>query len=156
MQSPSVLVVLVLDLLLNLVGKEDGRLDLTFSSAGRTRLLYLHFHCRPHTLTRDLHQSELTERQHVMFGAIAFHELANIVVKLLLMLLRIHINEIDDDDAAYIAQAKLVHSALVESKPSLEPDRKKSHSLSAPPFPVSSWLTATETQRMSKWTILRP
>ena len=112
LDSSSMLLHFVLYLLDDLVGKEDGRLDLSFSSAGRAHFFHLHFDGRSNALACDLHQAELTERQHIMFGAIAIHQLPHIVVQLLLMVFIIHIDEIDNDDSAYIAQTKLVHQLV--------------------------------------------
>ena len=102
LQSSSVLVVLVLYLFGDSVGEEDRRLNLTFSSACGAYFLDLHLYGGTHPLPRDLHQTELTERQHVMLGAVTLHEFAYVVVQLLLMPFVIHIDEIDDDDSAYI------------------------------------------------------
>ena len=106
------LLVLLLTLLCDLVGKENRCLDLSFSSASRTGLFYLHFHCRANALTCDLHEAELTERQHIVLGSVAVHEGTYVLVELLLMVLVIHVDKIDDDDAAYIAQTQLVYQLL--------------------------------------------
>ena len=112
LESSSVLVVLVRNLLLELVGKEDRRLDLTFATTCRAGLFHMHLHGRANALARDLHQTELTERKHIVFRAIALHEFAYVVIQLVLMLFGIHIDEIYDDDTAYIAQTELVNQLI--------------------------------------------
>ena len=100
------------DLFLNLVRKEQGSLDFTFSTASRACLFHLHLHRRSNPLSRDLHESELTEREHIMLRAVAIHQFSHIVIQLLLMLFRIHVDKIDDDDSSDIPQAKLVHQFI--------------------------------------------
>ena len=86
----------------DLVGEQNRGLDLPFPHAGRTGLHDLYFHGRTNALACDLHQSEFTERQHVVFGAVTVHEFTHIVIQLLLVLFGIHVDEINDDDSAYI------------------------------------------------------
>ena len=98
--------------LFHLLGEENRGLYPALAHTGRTSLLHLHLNRRTNPLTGNLHQTELTERQHVMLGAVAFHQFPYIVVQLLLVVLGIHIDEIDDDDSSDVPQPQLVYQLI--------------------------------------------
>ena len=64
----------------------------------------MHVHRWSDALTGDLHQSEFAERQDVMASTIALHDLCHVFVELLIVLSAVHIDEINDDDAAHIPE----------------------------------------------------
>ena len=103
-----------------LVGEENRRLNLTLAHTGRTSLHHLYLYRRTYTLTRDLHESELTERQHIVLSAITFHQFAYIIVQLLLVAFVVHVDKINNDDAAYISQTELVNQLVCGQHVELE------------------------------------
>ena len=95
--------------MLNLVGDEHRSVHLACAVACRACFLDFDVDHRPNPLPCYLHKSKLAERQHVMSCPVVFHQVADIVVELLLMFGCVHVDEVDDDYAAHISQPELVH-----------------------------------------------
>ena len=95
------------DFALEGVGEEDGRLDDTRAETGGACLLDGDVHSRAYALACNLHQSEFAQGEDVVLGAVALHVLAHPFVELLAILCCVHVDEIDNDDAAHVAQPKL-------------------------------------------------
>ena len=88
----------------NLVSKEQSRLYLTFAQTHWADLSHIHFHRRAHALASDLHQSEFTERENIVFCAVISHKLTHVVIQLILVFLGVHINKINNDNTSNITQ----------------------------------------------------
>ena len=100
------------DLVLDLLVEQHRGFDLARAVAGRTHVRHiLHGH-RTHALARDLHQPELRERQHRVLGLVGGHEAHHLVVERLAVLRLVQVDEVDDDDAAQVAQAQLAGDLL--------------------------------------------
>ena len=93
----------IVDLAFQGIGKQDGRLDFSFSETGRTIFVCIHVHGRADALTGDLHQTELAERQNIMFCTVFLHVLTHAFVEFLPVFSKIHINEVDNDDSSHVS-----------------------------------------------------
>ena len=93
------------DVVLDLLVEQNGRLDLARPAAGGADVLHLLDRHGTHALARDLHQTELRERKDRMLGLVGGHQLGHLVVERLPVDRLVQIDEVDDDDAAQIAQA---------------------------------------------------
>ena len=90
-----------------MVGKEYRRGYLAFSVAHGAVFVGHDIEGGTYPVTGNLHESELAERQYVVSGSVALHELFHAVVELLPVLGIVHVDVVDDDDAAHIAQPQL-------------------------------------------------
>ena len=93
------------NLALQLVRKQDRRLDFALAKAGGAGFFYVDIHSRTDTLTRNLHQSELRQRQDVVARSVFLHVLTHAFIEHLTVFGKTHVNEVDDDDATHIAQS---------------------------------------------------
>ena len=84
--------------------------------AGGAGFVNSYVHDGTDALTRYLHEAEFAQRQDVMTGTVALHQLAHVFVELLTVLGRLHVDEIDNDDAAHVAQTKLAGKLFGSSK----------------------------------------
>ena len=89
------------------VSEEQTALDGALAHAGRTGLLYPHIHGWAHSLTGYLHESELAQWQYVMSSPILLHILTHALIEHLTVFSKVHVDEIDNDDATNIAQTQL-------------------------------------------------
>ena len=89
------------------LGEEQARLDGAVTVTGGAGLLHVDFLHGTDALSRDLHQSELRQRQDVVLGAVAFHVLAHALVEGFAVFRLLHVDEVHDDDAAHVAQTQL-------------------------------------------------
>ena len=87
---------------------------------GRTVFFDGYIHSRTHTLTRDLHESELTERQDIVASTVFLHVLAHALIEQLSVFCQCHIDEIDDDDAAHISQSQLTSQLIGSTEVGLQ------------------------------------
>ena len=55
-----------------------------------------------------------------MASSVALHQLAHVLIELLTVFCQLHIDEIDDDNAAHVSQAKLTRQLLCRSEIDLE------------------------------------
>ena len=97
----------IVKLLAQSVGEKYRRLNKPLAIARRTRFKGLDVERRTHSLTSDLHQPELAQRQDVVACAVVGHHLSHMVVELLAMLGGVHINEVDYYYATHISQPQL-------------------------------------------------
>ena len=74
--------------------------------------MHIDFDGRPHSLTGDLHQSKLTEGQDGVASLVARHLGTHYVIQLLAVVGFLHVDEVNDDDAAHIAQTELAGDFL--------------------------------------------
>ena len=79
---------------------------MTSTIAERAFLLNVDFDGRADTLSGDLHQTKLTERQDGVACLVARHLRAHKLVELLTIFGFGHVDEVDDDNATHIAEAK--------------------------------------------------
>ena len=86
------------------VGEKNRGIHTTFAKTRRTLLVDSDVEHRTHTLARDLHKTELAQRQYIVPGAVVCHYFAHVVVELLSVFGLGHIDEVDHDDAAHVAQ----------------------------------------------------
>ena len=100
------------DVFLYLVCEEQGGLYFSFSHACWADFHDLHLNGWSDSLSCDLHESELAERQHIMPCAVSFHEFAHMVVELLLVLFGVHVDEVHDDDSADVSESELVRQFI--------------------------------------------
>ena len=110
----------VVNLTLQLVGEKNTRLDLAATKTSGTGFVYTHIHGRTHTLTRNLHQAKLAQRQNVVASAVFLHVLAHALVEHLPVFCHVHVDEVDDDDAAHVAEAKLAGQLIGSAKVHVE------------------------------------
>ena len=96
-----------IDFAFQLVGEEDACLDLARSEACRTVLLHVDVDGRAYSLTSNLHESELRQRQDVVACAVFLHVLAHALIEHLPVFGQVHVDEVYDDDAAHVAQSQL-------------------------------------------------
>ena len=75
--------------------------------ASGAALLNGYVHGWAHTLARNLHQSELAQRQDVVTRAILLHVLAHALIEQLSVLGEVHVDKVNDDDASHVAQSQL-------------------------------------------------
>ena len=75
--------------------------------ASRATLLYGYVHSRTHALARDLHEAELAKRQNVVASTVFLHVFTHALIEHLPVFSQVHVNEVDHDDAAHVAQAQL-------------------------------------------------
>ena len=97
----------LVDFSFQLIGKQNARLHLASTETGRAGFLYIHIHGRSYTLSCNLHQSELAQRQNVVLGTILLHVLAHTLVEHLSVFCQIHVDEIDNNDASHVSQPQL-------------------------------------------------
>ena len=89
------------------IGEEIGGLNLSGASARRAFLFDLDIHGRTNSLAGDLHQSKLGKGQNVVARTVFLHVFDHSLVELLAILGLGHVDEIDYDDAAHVAQTQL-------------------------------------------------
>ena len=89
------------------VGQKERRTYLAFAVAGWTFFRRVDVKCRADALTRDLHESELAEREDVVTRTVICHHFAHVFEELLTMFGLVHVDKVDDDDATHVAQAQL-------------------------------------------------
>ena len=92
---------------LDVAGDEDGGVHRTRTLAGGADLRGVDGHLRAHALPRDLHETELAEGQDGVLGAVAGHVFHHRLVEHLPVVGALHVDEVDEDDAAEVAQAQL-------------------------------------------------
>ena len=97
----------VLEVVFDFVDEKDGRTYLAFSVADGAFLLDLHFCFGADALPGDLDEAKLGGRQDGVLGTVARHLLAEFLEEFLAVLGLVQVDEIDDDDAAHIAQTQL-------------------------------------------------
>lgn len=90
-----------------MVGKEYRRGYLAFAVAYGAVFVGHDVEGRAHTVAGNLHEAELAERQYVVPGPVALHQLFHAFVEFLPVLGIVHVDVVDDDDAAHIAQPQL-------------------------------------------------
>ena len=86
-----------------LVDVNERRLDLACSVANRTFFLDDDFRCRAHTLTCDLDEPEFCSREDGVLGAVFRHLFLQLLEQQLAVFSLVHVDEVDDDDAAHVA-----------------------------------------------------
>ena len=79
----------------------------TCTAAYRTIFRSVDIHFRTHSLTSNLAKSEFRDRQYRMFGTVGFHESFHCLLYLALIVRKLHIDEINHNDAANISQTQL-------------------------------------------------
>lgn len=89
------------------IGKEYRRGNFAFAVAHGAVFVGHDVEGGTHAVTGNLHETEFAERQDVVTGTVALHELFHAVVELLPVVGIVHVDVVDDDDAAHIAQAQL-------------------------------------------------
>ena len=97
----------VVNLALQRIGEEDGRLDGALAEAGGAGLCGVYVHGRTYTLPGDLHQAELAQRQDVVPGSVLLHVVAHALVEFLPVFGFVHVDEVHHDDASHIPQPEL-------------------------------------------------
>ena len=95
----------IIDFVLQRFSEQDGWFDDSLAEASGTNFLHVHVHCWTDALSGDLHESELAQRQDVVAGTVALHDLCHVFVELLVVFRAVHVDEIDHDDATHIAQS---------------------------------------------------
>src|SRR6266516_2159708 len=100
------------DLAEDLVGDGDLRLQVTLAVAGAARLVHHARHGLAHALARHLDQPELADLEDVRLRLVAPQRVLQGLEDLVAVLGFVHVDEVDDDDAADVAQAELVDDLL--------------------------------------------
>ncbi len=100
------------DLAEDFVGDRFGGLDAAAPFAGRARFAQLALEAFDGALARHLHEAERRHLVHGGFGVIARERFFEHAQHLALVLFIGHVDEIDDDDAAEVAQTKLTRGRL--------------------------------------------
>ena len=95
------------DLAENLVAHRLRRLDEAAALAGWTRHAQHVFQALARALARHLDQAERRHRRDVVLGVVAGQRFLQRLQHLLAVLLLLHVDEVDDDDAAEVAQPQL-------------------------------------------------
>ena len=78
---------------------------MTGAKAGGTLFLNHYIHGWAHSLACYLHQSEFAQWQYVVARAVLLHDFHHVLVELVAMFSLCHINKINDNNAADIAQS---------------------------------------------------
>src|SRR6202044_1475086 len=94
---------LAADLAEDLVGHRHLALDLSLAVAIRAGLVERAADALAHPLAGHLDQAELADLEHVGLGAVAAQGLLHGLEDLVAVLRLIHVDEVDDDDAADVA-----------------------------------------------------
>ncbi len=97
----------VAEVVLDVIGKQDGGSDLAGTVACWALFKDLHVHLGAHALAGDLDQPEFTRGQDGVLGTVAFHLIAQLFKEFAPVEPLGHVDEIDHDDAAHIAKAQL-------------------------------------------------
>lgn len=92
----------IVDFTFQCIRKQDRRLDFSFSETGRAIFVCRDIHSRTYPLACDLHQSEFAKGQNIMFRTVFLHILAHTFIELLPVLGKVHVDEVDNDDASHI------------------------------------------------------
>ncbi len=96
-----------LKLALDFDAHREGALDLAAALAIRAIVIDGGAHAFGVALARHLHQAELRDGQDVGLGLVAAQAFLHPLIDLLLVAPRFHVNEVQHDQAAHVAQAKL-------------------------------------------------
>ena len=89
------------------VGKQQRWLYFAFAEARRAGFGGDDVESRAHALACDLHEAEFAQRQYVVACTVVGHHFAHVFVERLPVLGFVHVDEVDHDDAAHVAQAQL-------------------------------------------------
>jgi hypothetical protein len=119
-----------LELALDFHAHGDGALDLAAALAIRAVVIDGGAHAFGVALARHFHQAELRDGQDVRLGLVAAQAVLHALIDLLLVAARFHVNEIEHDEAAHVAQAQLAADFLG----GLEVDRRMVDSWSRLPL----------------------
>ena len=95
------------ELVLHQFGEEDWRLCLAASRTGGTVFRCLDVHFRANPLTGDLHQAEFAQGKNVVLGFVHPHGVFHPVVDLLPVILLVHVDKIDHNNATHVPESKL-------------------------------------------------
>ncbi len=71
---------------------------------------------RADALAGNLHEPEFAQRQDVVTGSVVGHNLAHVVVKLLAVFVLGHVDEVDNNNAAHVAQTQLAGNLVGRSE----------------------------------------
>ena len=102
----------VFEVVLDLVDVENGGADFAFAVAHGAFLLHLHFGGGAHTLAGDLDEAKLGGGEDGVFGTVEGHLLAQHIKELLAMGRLVHVDDVDDDDTAHVAETQLAGDFL--------------------------------------------
>ena len=83
---------------------------MTGAKACGTFFLNHYIHGGAHSLAGNLHQPEFAQRQYVVARAVLLHDLHHVFVELVAVFSLCHINKINDNNAADIAQSQLARN----------------------------------------------
>ena len=96
----------------DLVANRGHRLDVSRGLAVGTRRADGPFQRLLYTFSRDRHQAKIVELKHLRWRAVVAEFLFESLHHTLAVTALVHIDEVDDDDAAQIAQTHLAHDLL--------------------------------------------
>ena len=102
----------VLEVVFDLVNEEDSGADLAFAGAHRAFLLHLHLGLGAYALTCDLNEAKLRRGKDGVFGTVVRHGLDQGIKQVLAVFGFVHVDKVDDDDAAHVAQTQLAGDFL--------------------------------------------
>ncbi len=91
----------------NIIGKQDGGSDFAGAVANGAFFKDLDIHLGPDPLPGNLNQAELAGWQDGMFGAVAFHFIAQFLKQFSTVHPLGQVDKVDHDDASHIAQPQL-------------------------------------------------
>ena len=109
-----------IDFAFQLVGEEDACLDLARSEACRTVFLHVDVDGRAYSLTSNLHESELRQRQYMVACPVGLHVLTHTLIQQLPVFGKVHVDEVHHDDSSHISQSQLSCQFVSRSEVSLQ------------------------------------
>ena len=94
-------------MVLDLAIEQYCRFNFARTSTRRANILYILHRNRADTLTSNLHQTKLRQRQYRMLCFVGRHQTSHLVKEQLATMRLVHIDKVDYNDAAQISQAQL-------------------------------------------------
>ena len=97
----------IVNLILEAVGEKQRGHHFPLTSTRGARLARDNVECRTHTLARNLHQAKLAQWQDIVTGTVFLHHFLHVIIQSLAMLALGHVDEVDHNNAAHVAQPEL-------------------------------------------------